>query len=149
VTRRGDFEQALPAPLLCFQPSVSVLPALWFSIPCAQHPVDSFGQGPILLEDNFFLLSKFQVSSQLPSLPSAEFCGLSSFWGGHVPTPTPPSGFKGQASQAAGSWPGGHIMRIGVLTNHLGSSNHFVFSSRIKGQTTKCLLNIRSWWASR
>jgi hypothetical protein len=77
------------------------------------------------------------------------FVAFSSFWGGHVPTPTPPSGFKGQASQAAGSWPGGCRMRMGVLTNHLGSSNHFVFSSLIKGQTTKCLLNIRSRWASR
>ncbi len=77
------------------------------------------------------------------------FVAFSSFWGGHVPTPTLPSGFKGQASQAAGSWTGGHRMRMGVLTNHLGSSNHFVSSSRIKGQTTKCLLNIKSWWASR
>jgi hypothetical protein len=70
------------------------------------------------------------------------------FWGGHVSTQTPPSGFKGQASQAMGSWPGGRRMRLGVLTNHLGSSNHFVFSSRIKSRTTKCLLNIRSRWAS-
>ncbi len=35
------------------------LPALWFSIPCAQRPVDRFGQGPILWEDDFFLLSKW------------------------------------------------------------------------------------------
>jgi hypothetical protein len=38
---------------------------------------------------------------------------------------------------------------IRQFTNHLGSSNHFVFSSRIKGQTTKCHLNIKSRWASR
>jgi hypothetical protein len=30
------------------------------------------------------------------------FVAFSSFWGGHVLTPTPPSGFKGQASQAVG-----------------------------------------------
>jgi hypothetical protein len=28
------------------------LPTLWFSIPCAQRPVDRFGRGPILPEDN-------------------------------------------------------------------------------------------------
>jgi hypothetical protein len=77
------------------------------------------------------------------------FAAFSSFWGGHVPTPTPPSGFKRQASQAAGSWPGGRRMQMGVLYNQLGSSNHFVFSSQRKGQTTKCLLNNRSRWAFR
>jgi hypothetical protein len=59
-------------------------PALWFSIPLAELPVNRFGLGPILLEEALFPFSQMLQgpSSQLPLPPSAKFCGLSSFWGG-------------------------------------------------------------------
>jgi hypothetical protein len=114
--------------------------------PCsaALYSSRATGVGPFL-----FTSLNFRFCHNCRHHRRQSFVAFSSFWGGMYQLQLPPADSKGQASQAAGTWPGGRRMRMGVLTNHLGSSNHFVFNSRIKGQTTKCLLNIRSRWASR
>ncbi len=43
------------------------------------------------------------------------------FWGGMYLRQTPQACAKAQASQETGVWPGGRTIRMGVLTNHLGS----------------------------
>ncbi len=73
----------------------------------------------------------FQTSSSGMPVPPMAFPWPFKFASGGARTCAKPSdqSRKGISSTVTGVWPGGSRFQMGVLTNHLGSIIHFVFSS--------------------
>jgi hypothetical protein len=89
------------------------------------------------------LFFTFQTSSSGMLVPPTAFLWPFKFASGGARTCAKPSDWsqKGISSTVTGVWPGGSRFWMGVLTNHLGSIIHFVFSSRKKGHPLcLCLL---------